>query len=135
MFRELQCYRRILKTILWHVCEMLRQKCPYSEFSGPYFPVFGLSMERYGVSLRIQSKYGKIRTRKTPNTDTLHTDNNSLFLQASLISCLVLLATVFYQDCNKKNHFNAKHNQNCQDFFFVTILMHLSLRLFYLVGS
>ena len=104
-------------------------------FSGSYFPVFGLSMERYGVSLRIQSKYGKIRTRKTPNTDTLHTDNNSLFLQASLISCLVLLATVFYQDCNKKNHFNAKHNQNCQDFFFVTILMHLSLRLFYLVGS
>ena len=39
----------------------LREKCPYSEFSGAYFPAFGLN---------IQSKCGKIRTRKTPNTDT-----------------------------------------------------------------
>ena len=35
-------------------------------FSGPYFPAFGLNMERYSVSLRIQSACGKIRTRKTP---------------------------------------------------------------------
>ena len=41
-------------------------------FSGPYFPAFGLNAERYSVSLRIQSEYGKIRTRKTPNTDTSH---------------------------------------------------------------
>ena len=34
-------------------------------FSGPYFPVSS-------VSLRIQSKCWKIRTRKTPNTDTFH---------------------------------------------------------------
>ena len=33
-------------------------------FSGPYFPAFGLNTERYSVSLRIQSKCGKIRTRK-----------------------------------------------------------------------
>ena len=39
-------------------------------FSGPYFPAFGLNTERYGVSLRIQSKCRKIRTRKTPNADT-----------------------------------------------------------------
>ena len=39
-------------------------------FSGPYFPAFELSTERYGVSLCIQSKCGKIRTRKTSNTDT-----------------------------------------------------------------
>ena len=36
----------------------------------PYFPAFGLNMERYWVSLRIQSECGKIRTKKTPNTDT-----------------------------------------------------------------
>ena len=36
----------------------------YRVFSGPYFPVFGLNTEIYGVNLRIQSKYGKIRTRK-----------------------------------------------------------------------
>ena len=35
-------------------------------FSGSYFPAFRLNTERYFVSLRIQSKCGKIRTRKTP---------------------------------------------------------------------
>ena len=29
-------------------------------------------MERYGVSLRIQSKRGKMRVRITPNTNTFH---------------------------------------------------------------
>ena len=41
-------------------------------FSSPYFPAFGLSAGRYGVSLRIQSECGKIRTIKTLNTDTFH---------------------------------------------------------------
>ena len=36
----------------------------YGVFSGPYFPVFGLNMEIYGVILRIQSEYRKIRTRQ-----------------------------------------------------------------------
>ena len=36
--------------------------------SGPYFPAFGLNMERYFVSLRVQSECRKIRTR-----------NNSVF--------------------------------------------------------
>ena len=36
----------------------------YGVFSGPYFPAFGLNTERYEVSLRIQSKCGKIRTKK-----------------------------------------------------------------------
>ena len=42
-------------------------------FTGPYFSAFGLNTERYGVSIRIQSECGKIRTRKTPNTETFHT--------------------------------------------------------------
>ena len=41
-------------------------------FSSPYFPAFGLNTDRYGVSLRIQSECGKIRTIKTLNTDTFH---------------------------------------------------------------
>ena len=41
-------------------------------FSGPYFPAFGLNTEIYRVSLRIQSKCGKIRPIKTPTTDTFH---------------------------------------------------------------
>ena len=42
-------------------------------YSGPYFPAFRLNAERYGVSIRIQSECGKIRTRIIPNTDTFHT--------------------------------------------------------------
>ena len=45
---------------------------PNLEFSGLYFLVFGLNKEKYSVSLRIKSKCGKIRIRKTPNTDTFH---------------------------------------------------------------
>ena len=42
-------------------------------FSGPYFPAFGLNTESCEVSLLcIQSKCGKMRTRKSPNTDTSH---------------------------------------------------------------
>ena len=41
-------------------------------FSSSYFPAFGLNTERYGLSLRIRFKYEKIRTRKTPNTDTFY---------------------------------------------------------------
>ena len=41
-------------------------------YSGSYFPVLGLNPERYGVSLRIHSKCGKIGTRKTLNTDAFN---------------------------------------------------------------
>ena len=40
--------------------------------SGTYFPAFRLNTKRYGVFLRIQSEYGKKRTRKTPYLDTFH---------------------------------------------------------------
>ena len=39
-------------------------------FCGPYFPVFGLTTERYSVYLCIQSERGKTQTRKTPSTGT-----------------------------------------------------------------
>ena len=43
----------------------LREKCPkYGVFSGPYFSVYGLNAKVYGVNIRIQSQYRKIRTRK-----------------------------------------------------------------------
>ena len=37
-------------------------------FSGPYFPTVVLN----GISLRIQSKCGKMQTRKTLNTDSFY---------------------------------------------------------------
>ena len=45
-------------------------------FSGPYFPAFGLNTEKYFVSLLIQTKYVKIQTRKTLNTDTFRAVQN-----------------------------------------------------------
>ena len=47
-----------------------RKVSKYGVFSGPYFPVFRLNTEIYGVNLFIQSEYRKIRTRKTPYLDT-----------------------------------------------------------------
>ena len=50
----------------------LREKCPYSEL---FWSVFSRIWTEYGEILRIshfQSKCGKIRTRKTPNTGTFY---------------------------------------------------------------
>ena len=41
-------------------------------FLSLYFPLFVLNVERYGVSLHIQSECAKIGTKKTSNTDTFH---------------------------------------------------------------
>ena len=55
----MQEYRFSLTRILptaWKVSK-------YGVISGPYFPVFGLNTEIYGLNLRVQSEYRKIRTR------------------------------------------------------------------------
>ena len=44
-----------------------------TSFSGPYFPAFGLNTVTYGENIRIQFKYWKIRTTKTPYLDTFQT--------------------------------------------------------------
>ena len=41
-------------------------------YSDPYFSAFWLNTEKYSVSFCIQSKYGKIWNRITPNTDAFH---------------------------------------------------------------
>ena len=44
-------------------CSTACKVSQYGVISGPHFPAFELNTERYFVSLRIQSEYGKIRTR------------------------------------------------------------------------
>ena len=64
-----------LKTVclLYKKKMSLREKWPNTEyFSGPHFPTFGLNTEGYSVSLRIQSEWGKMRTRKNSCLDTFH---------------------------------------------------------------
>ena len=58
--------------IWWPILLSLRKNCPNTEFSGPYFPVFGLNTKIYWGNLGIQSKYGKIWTRKTTYLNTFH---------------------------------------------------------------
>ena len=60
----------------WHCVKRVSIR----SYSGPNFPAFGLNTERYGVSLRIQSECGKIRTRITPNTDTFYSVWKSLII-------------------------------------------------------
>ena len=65
--------------------QALHKKCLIRVFSWLYFPAFELNTERYGISLRIQSKCGKIRTKKTPNMDTFHAAVSTLHSFIKLI--------------------------------------------------
>ena len=75
-------------------------------FSSQYFPAFGLNTERYSVSLRIQSECGKILTKKTPNTDTLHAMYHVKMLQTSGKEILLSSNDTFSENksCYQINH-------------------------------
>ena len=64
----LRYFCKLRKVQIIHCIKSVRIR----NFSGPYFPAFGLNMARYYVSPHIQFKCGEIPTRKTPNTDTFH---------------------------------------------------------------
>ena len=71
-----------LKYLLIHIILTLFEKlfkithCVKSvrirSYFGPHFPAFGLNPERYGISLRIQSECGEMRTKINPGSDTFH---------------------------------------------------------------
>ena len=63
ILRKRYIIMRVKKIICWRSSTAWKLS-KYGAFSGPYFPIFGLNTERYGVSLRIQFEYGKIRTSK-----------------------------------------------------------------------
>ena len=52
---------RVIKEGSYHHCMNMSK---YGVFPRRHFPVFGLNTDIYRVSLRFQSKYGNIRTRK-----------------------------------------------------------------------
>ena len=63
------CYSTLIKiSLLFQQNDYCGKVFKYWVISGPYFSVFGLNAEIYGVNLRIPSKCRKIRTR-----------NNSVF--------------------------------------------------------
>ena len=60
--------KHLLKIFILHCVKSVRIR----RYSDPYFRASGLNIERYGVSLRIQSECGKIQIRITPNMDTFY---------------------------------------------------------------
>ena len=63
-----------LRTKYFHCVKSIRS------YSGLHFLAFGMNTKAYSLSLHIQSKYGKIRIRITPNRDTF---------QAVFASCII----------------------------------------------
>ena len=61
-----------------YVFQSLRKKCPYSELFWFTFSRIWTEYGENGVSLHIQSECRKMRTRRTPNTDTFHAVNRTL---------------------------------------------------------
>ena len=66
----------------------LRNKCPYSEF---FWFVFS---QIYSVNLHIQSKCGKIQTRKTPKTDNFNANCVSIFRWYCFDMCIVVVSVL-----------------------------------------
>ena len=60
-------------------------------YSGLHFPTFGQNTERYGVSLRIQAEYGKMRTRITSNKDTFYAVIIKVIITTTLLLTYMLL--------------------------------------------
>ena len=100
-------------------------------YSGPYFPAFGLNTERYGVSLCIQSACEKIQPRITPNTDTFHAVVINLVKQA--IIKLLLAYTfrkMFIIGLNLKNGYLAYSFHELLIVFWLTVGRYLFLFFF-----
>ena len=72
------------------------QVSKYGVSSGRYFPVFELNMEIYGVSLRIQSEYSKIRTRKNSIFGHFSRSGN---LNESIYSKSIWLLNIYLLHC------------------------------------
>ena len=78
LFREKKALS-VCDRICLHCVKQVRIR----SFYGPHFSAFGLNVERYGVSLRIQSECWKMRTRITPNTDTFMLIKPKIYIKRS----------------------------------------------------
>ena len=65
-----QILRKFIRQLAFCVSLSLREKCSYSEFFCSVFSHIGTEFGEILLSLRIRSKCGKMRSRKTQNTDT-----------------------------------------------------------------
>ena len=87
----------------------LLKMCPYSEISSLHFLVFGLNMEKYPVSFCIYSKFQKIWTRKTKNTDAFYAVNGVA------TTAMVQQVSVWLTSVSKSRLRKSKKNQAIQE--------------------
>ena len=96
--RNLKVQNKIQKEILE---SNYVKSVPIGVFSGPYFLAFGLNAKIYSVNLHIQSKYGKIRTRKTPYLDSFYAVSClSVLFQDTLGLLLFMVLSCVYSACH-----------------------------------
>ena len=93
---------------IYDLCHCLKS-VRIRSFSGPYFAAFRLNREINSVNLHIRSECEKMRTRKTPNTDTFyvvylgHKQRKIRQSFAELIEykcCNFTIVTVFLKICS-----------------------------------
>ena len=112
---------------IYDLCHCLKS-VRIRSFSGPYFAAFRLNREINSVNLHIQSECEKMRTRKTPNTDTFyvvylgHKQRKIRQSFAELIEykcCNFTIVTVFLKICSHcgKLYFLYKVGKSCQFYF------------------
>ena len=85
-----------VKVIIFHIFKRnsLSKSVRIRYLSGPCFPAFQLSMEICRVNLGSQSKFRKIRTRKTPKTDNFHAATFVKNFHVLFIICTFLYKTL-----------------------------------------
>ena len=99
----------------------------YGVISGPYFPVFGLNTEIYGVNICIQSEYRKMRTRN--NSVFGHFSRSDIFACGALSSYLI--SDAFFRPSSQEvfsgkyilkicSNFTGEHP--CQSVISITLL-------------
>ena len=102
----------------------------YGVFSGPYFPAFRVITERYGVSLRIQSECGKIRTRKNSVFGNFSRSETCIISAPQLwinIHCMVRVHCKNFKNSGNQFHcsFKPSKQDNVNDLFLLNILKYL----------
>ena len=110
-----ECNQHLILDLHWVRSVRIRSYC------GPHFPAFELNTERCSVSLSIQSEYGKMQTRITPNTDTFY---------ATLIALsFPLFSLTLGGDWNCLSWFL------CKTLFFLTIISASGMKIFILFSN
>ena len=105
---------------------MLATHCARSvcirNFSGSYFPTFGLNTEIYTVNLHNQSGFGKIQTTKTPNTHPSWGSNIPL-QNMSFWKALPFKNKCFhYIEISQSKSIHAKKNKTLVSFYKETVI-------------